>query len=372
MSELLMAKKPNLGFGNMRMPTRADGSVDTETIFKMVDYYMEHGFNYFDTGYTYKGSEEMLNKALVARYPRESFMITTKLNLYECSCAEDMEKQFRTSKERLGVDYIDTYFLHGIGPAVYDKIRDWKAFDYIRSLKKEGMVRHIGFSFHSTADDLDRLLTENPDMELVQLQLNYLDWDDPKVQSRLNYETARKHGKPISVMEPCKGGWLAGDESAAAPILKEYDPDASVASWAFRFIAGLEGIFVILSGMGNLDQVVDNVHTFETFRPLTAGEREQTLRVVEKIHNSPRLPCTGCRYCSAACPQDLPVQFYISTYNDILTYNSEANAKHLYNMLIKPETRASNCIGCGTCEQRCPQGIEITKYIPIIAEKMDP
>ena len=371
MSELLMAKKPNLGFGNMRMPTKADGTVDTELIFKMVDHYMAHGFNYFDTGYTYKGSEEMLRIALVERYPRDSFMITTKLNLYECKCAEDMEKQFQTSKARLGVDYIDTYFIHGIGPAAYDKIRDYKAFDFLRSLKAKGLVKHIGFSFHDTADKLDQLLTENPDVELVQLQLNYLDWDDPKVQSRLCYETARKHGKPISVMEPCKGGWLAGEESVAAPILKEYNPDASVASWAFRFIAGQEGIFVILSGMGNLEQVEDNVHTFETFTPLSEEERALTLQVVDKIHSIPRLPCTGCRYCSGACPQGLPVSLYISTYNDILTYKNAANAKHIYNMIVKPETRASNCVGCGCCEQRCPQGIEITKYIPIIAEQMD-
>ena len=371
MSELIMAKKPNLGYGNMRMPRLADGSVNMELVLKMVDAYMSHGFNYFDTAYTYTDAEEVLRKAVVERYPRDSFMITTKLNLYECKCAEDMEKQFRTSMARLGLDYIDTYFIHGLGPKAYDKCAEYKAFDFLRSLKARGLAKHIGFSFHGSAEELDELLTANPDMELVQLQLNYLDWEDPKVQSRLCYETARRHNIPISVMEPCKGGWLTSRDSEAGKILLAANPDVHPASWAFRFVAGLEGIYVILSGMGNVEQVEDNVHTFENFTPLTEEERAVTLQVVDKIHAIPVVPCTECRYCTKGCPKGLPIPFFMQSYNSLLLYHEIASSKNIYEMLTSDQTRASECIGCRSCEQRCPQGIEITKYIEVLKEKYD-
>ena len=371
MSELIQAKKPNLGFGNMRMPVKEDGSVDIDTIFKMVDTYMAHGFNYYDTGYVYKGSEEMLRRALVERYPRDSFMITTKMFVGDCKTKDDMMKQFNISKERLGLDVIDTYFLHAVGPMSYKKHDELKSFDFLRGLKDKGLVKHIGFSFHGSADELDGILTANPDMELVQLQLNYLDWEDEKVQSRRCYETARNHNIPISVMEPCKGGWLAGNDTDAARLLLKANPDVSVASWAFRFIAGLEGIFVILSGMSNVEQVEDNAKTFENFTPLTPQERELTLKVVEMINATPSVPCTGCGYCSRGCPQNLPIPMYMSAYNALLRFNNLESSRHNYKMATNPQNIASNCIGCKSCEERCPQQIEITKYIKEIAEKLD-
>jgi len=311
MSELMMAKKPNLGYGNMRMPKKADGSIDLELIFRMIDTYMSHGYNYFDTAYAYVDAEAVLRTALVERYPRNSFLITTKLLLAECKTPEDMMCQFETSLERLGVDYVDTYFVHGLGPMSYAKCAEFGAFDFLRSLKEKGLTKHIGFSFHGNAEMLDELLTANPDMELVQLQLNYLDWDDPQVQSRLCYETARRHNVPISVMEPCKGGWLTSRDSAAGRILLEANPDAEPASWAFRFVAGLEGIYVVLSGMGNVEQVEANVATFDHFTPLTPEEREVTLKVVDAIHAVPTVPCTDCKYCTRACPKGLPIPFFM-------------------------------------------------------------
>ena len=371
MSEYVMPKNPNLGYGNMRMPRFADGSVNMDLVLKMVDAYMSHGFNYFDTAFTYKDAEEVLHEAVVKRYPRDRYMITTKLSLADCATPEDMEKQFAISRERLGLDYVDTYFIHGLGPKTYDKCDAFKAFDFLREMKAKGYTKHIGFSFHGNAEKLEELLTANPDMELVQLQLNYLDWEDEKVQSRLCYETARRHNIPISVIEPCKGGWLTSIDSEAGRILLEANPDAHPASWAFRFIAGLEGIYVILSGMGNVEQVEDNCRTFENFTPLTEEERAVTLKVVDKIHSIPTVPCTDCKYCTKGCPKDLPIPFFMRSYNTLLLYNETASSKNIYEMMSRGTFKASDCIGCHSCEQRCPQGIEITKYIEVLKEKYD-
>jgi len=274
-----------------------------------------------------------------------------------------MRKQFDISRKRLGLEQIDMYFLHGLSSDSIKKAHALGAFDFLRSLRDSGLTKHIGFSFHGTPEQLDELLTNEPDMELVQLQINYLDWDDEKVQARRLYEIARAHGKPISVMEPCKGGWLSGDESEAAQVLLPANPDVSVASWAFRFVAGLEGIYVILSGMGNVEQVEDNVKTFLNFKPLTEEERKLTLEVVDRIHAVPRIPCTQCSYCTRGCPKKLPIPLYMRHYNNLITYKVPDSSRHLYHMMIKPETMAANCVGCKTCETLCPQHIEITKYI---------
>ena len=371
MSELIRARIPNLGFGNMRMPKNPDGTPDRETIFRMIDTFMDAGFNYFDTAYIYPGSEEMLRIGLVERYPRDRFFITTKLHLGECHKAEDMMKQFNTSRERLGVEVVDMYFLHGVGESSDEKIDRFHAFDFLRSLRDQGLVKHIGFSFHGKADYLEQLLTDNPDMELVQLQLNYLDWEDGKVQARLNYETARRHGKPISVMEPCKGGMLSGDEMAGAEILKGANPDVSLASWAFRFVAGLEGIYAILSGMSCVEQVEDNVKTFRTFTPLTEEERALTLKVVEAINAVPGVPCTGCEYCKNACPLDMNIPFFLRAYNNLQRFHNLEISRHVYKMMIMSIRKASECIECHSCEQRCPQHIEITKYLKEVVKELE-
>ena len=371
MAELYQAKKPNLGFGNMRMPTLPDGSPDVDTVFRMIDLFMEHGYSYFDTGYIYPGSEEMLRRALVERYPRDRYQITTKLFLGACDVPEDMRKQFDVSRERLGLEQIDMYFLHGLSGDSIKKAHALGAFDFLRSLRDSALTKHIGFSFHGTPEQLDALLTENPDTELVQLQLNYLDWDSEKVQSRRCYETARSHGIPISVMEPCKGGLLAGNDNAALQMLQAAAPDVSVASWAFRYIAGLEGIHVILSGMSDAQQVEDNIRTFENFRPLSAEELELIGKAVEIINAIPGVPCTSCRYCSNGCPQKINIPFFMNVYNSLLRFNNLEIAKHTYFMATRAQPKASECIGCRGCEDRCPQHIEITKYLEEIAERLE-
>ncbi len=371
MSELFQAKSPNLGFGNMRMPTLPDGSPDVDTVFRMVDTFMSHGYSYFDTAYIYPGSEEMLRRALVERYPRGSYQITTKLFLGGCPAPEDMRKQFDASLARLGLEQVDMYFLHGLSGDSIRKAREFRAFDFLRSLRDQGLTKHIGFSFHGTPEQLDELLCENPDTELVQLQLNYLDWESEKVQSRRCYETARRRGVPISVMEPCKGGLLAGTENEAMQMLLDAEPDASVASWAFRYIAGLEGIHVILSGMSTAEQVEDNARTFENFRPLTDGERALIDRAVERINAVPGVPCTSCRYCSNDCPQHINIPFFMNQYNALLRFNNLEIARHTYYMATRTQAKASACIGCGGCEERCPQHIEITKYLREIAERLE-
>ncbi len=371
MAELYQAKKPNLGFGNMRMPRRADGSPDVDTIFRMVDTFLAHGYSYFDTAYIYPGSEEMLRTALVERYPRDRYQITSKAFLGDCKTPDDMIKQFNTSRERLGLEMIDTYFLHGLSGETIKKAREFGAFDILRRLRSEGLIQHFGFSFHGTPEQLDELLTEQPDTELVQLQLNYLDWENEKVQSRRCYETARKHNVPISVMEPCKGGLLAGEDNDAAHILMAANPDETTASWAFRYIAELEGIHVILSGMSNVEQVVDNARTFENFRPLTAEEHALLDRVVEKINSIPGVPCTSCGYCSSGCPQEIRIPFFMSQYNSLIRFNNEEIAKHVYFMATQAQPKASECIGCRSCEDRCPQHIEITKYLQVLVDRLE-
>ena len=371
MAELFQAKKPNLGFGNMRMPKLPDGSPDTDIVFRMVDLFMEHGYSYFDTAYIYPGSEEMLRRALVERYPRDSYQITTKLFLGACAAPADMRKQFDVSRGRLGLEQIDTYFFHGLSGDSIRKAHEFGGFDFLRSLRDEGLARHIGFSFHGTPEQLDALLTENPDMDLVQLQLNYLDWDSEKVQSRRCYETARRHGVPIAVMEPCKGGLLAGDDNDALRMLQAAAPDVSVASWAFRYIAGLEGIHVILSGMSNAEQVEDNIRTFERFRPLSAEELALIDRAVGIINAIPGVPCTSCRYCSNDCPQKINIPFFMNLYNSLLRFNNLEIAKHTYFMATRTQAKAGECIGCLGCEERCPQHIEITKYLREVAERLE-
>ncbi len=371
MSELFKAKTPNLGFGNMRMPTLPDGSPDVETVFRMVDTFMAHGYSYFDTAYTYPGSEEMLRRALVERYPRDRYQITTKLFLGQCRTPEDMRKQFDVSRGRLGLETVDMYFLHGLLGDTIRKAAEFRAFDFLRDLRDRGLTKHFGFSFHGTAEQLDALLTENPDTELVQLQLNYLDWDSERVQSRLCYETARRHGIPISVMEPCKGGLLAGDETEAMQMLQKAEPDVSIASWAFRFIAGLEGIHVILSGMSEPAQVEDNARTFENFRPLTEEERALTLKAVEMLNAIPGVPCTSCRYCTNGCPQNINIPFFLRQYNEFQRFHNLEIARHTYFMATRNLAKASECIGCGGCEERCPQHIEITKYLREVAAQLE-
>ena len=256
-----------LGFGCMRFPlvNKDDStSVDKKQVCEMFDYFIENGYTYFDTAFVYHGgeSEKVLNECLVKRYPRDKFTITTKLFLGKLTSIDEAKQQFETQLQRLGVDYVDYYWLHAINRERKELIDRLNLFDFIKGLKAEGKVKHIGFSFHADYELLDQLLTEHPEVEFVQLQINYLDWNSPTIQSRLCYEVCVKHGKPVIVMEPVKGGQLANVPNQALEKFKAYDKDASPASWALKFVGDLDNVYMILSGMSNLEQVKDNVNTF--------------------------------------------------------------------------------------------------------------
>ena len=360
-----------LGYGNMRLP-RVDGKLDYVTIHKMVDTFMEAGYSYVDTCYTYEASERTLGEALVKRYPRERFQINTKLSLLFANSRDEMQKQFDESRRRLGVDYLDFYFLHALNSRSVEKANELDAWGFLRRLKEDGLVRHIGFSLHDTPEAFEDILINHPEMELVLLQLNYLDWENPHVQSRRLYEVARKHGMPVSVMEPCKGGWLASEDSESGRFLKSKNPDVSVASWAFRFLAGLEGVHSILTGMGRLSEVEDNIKTFSDFKPLSEDELLLVGKAVEMINAVPSSPCTDCRYCLPHCPQKIRIPDALQTYNEYLIHKDLSSMQHLYFVmgLVFPQPNA--CTKCGECEKVCPQKIEVGAMMEMITKLMRP
>ena len=358
-----------LGYGNMRLP-RIDGKLDYETIYKMIDTFMEAGYSYFDTCHVYEASEKAFGETLVPRYPRDSFVINTKLSLLPIKKREDMQKQFEKSLERLNLDYVDFYFLHALNADYIKKADELDAWGFLRGLKEKGLARHIGFSFHDTPELLDDTLSKHPETELILLQLNYLDWEDPKTQSRGLYETARKHNMPMTVMEPCKGGWLASEASESGKMLKAANPDVSVASWAFRFLAELDGIMAILTGMGALSEVEDNVKTFKDFKPLTKEEHKLVKKAVEIINATPSSPCTSCRYCVPQCPKEIDIPRALHIYNDYLIHKDPDSVRHLYYMMGLTVATPKECVQCGACEKVCPQHIEITEFMNTILPLM--
>lgn len=355
-----------LGFGLMRLPT-LDGDyskIDLERVKEMVDLFMSHGYTYYDTAYVYHGgfSEVAFRECVVKRYPRDSFTVTTKLPLFGKPDRAGMEKIFNESITRLGVDYIDYYWLHALGRDSYQYALEVGAFDYLRELKAEGKIKHMGFSFHDNAETLDKILTEQPDVEFVQLQINYLDWEDKGVQSRLCYEVAEKHGKPVIVMEPIKGGALANPPHAAEKLLKDANPDASCASWAVRFTASLPNVMVVLSGMSELWQVEDNVAYMDDFQPITDTERKVIEQVAEKIKFA--IPCTACRYCCDGCPMSINIPEIFAIYNEMKRdFRKKREAIDKYKELVKTSGKADDCIGCEQCVNACPQHLDIPRLL---------
>ena len=357
-----------LGFGCMRLPLtdpNDNGSIDYEETSKMIDYFMANGYSYFDTAYVYhnKQSEIALRECLVKRYPRDSFTITTKLFLHELKSIEDAEKMFEEQLVKLGVDYIDYYWPHAISREKQDVVNGLNIFDFVLKKKAEGKVKHVGFSFHDTAEMLDDILTKHPEMEFVQLQLNYLDWNSPSVQAKQCYDVCVKHGKPVVVMEPVKGGVLANLPKEAEDNFKNYNPDVSCASWALRYAAGLDNVFMVLSGMSNYEQMVDNVKTFNNLSKLNEEEEEIIKKNVLIIQNKNRIPCTACRYCQAGCPMNIAIPDYFDLAN-----NKKRKGKYT-DLLNAGFGKASDCIKCGACETVCPQHLPIRDYLEDIIVK---
>ena len=374
MEEATLARIKKLGFGLMRLPKLEDGSIDVEQTKTMVDMFLQKGFKYFDTAYVYDmgESEKAIKQALVDRYPREDYFLATKLNAWQqCTDEASAKQQFYTSLERTGAGYFDFYLLHALQGENYTKYDEYNLWEFVKELKEKGLVKHYGFSFHAGPDLLDELLTAHPDVDFIQLQVNYADMDNPDVQSRANMEVARKHGKPFVIMEPVKGGTLANPSPDIKEIFNDFNPDKSAASWAIRFAASQEGVLTVLSGMSNIEQMEDNLSYMTDFEPLTSAEMYAIERVRTIMGASKAIPCTACGYCMEGCPMQIPIPAIFSAYNMYLKDGKPIeDAKAEYGLVTSGTGLASDCISCGQCESACPQQINIIDRIAECAENL--
>ena len=364
---------PKLGFGLMRLPMKGN-EVDVGQTKEMVDLFMDSGFTYFDTAYLYIDgkSEETVKTAIVDRFPREKFQLSTKLPPWAGAAnADDAKQMFWTSLKRTGAEYFDYYMLHNLGASRINVFYEYGLWDYALELKQKGLIRHVGFSFHDKASVLDELLTKHPEMDFVLLQINYADWNSGAVQSRLCYETALKHNKPIIVMEPVKGGMLANLAPEVKAVFDEANTGLSYSSWAIRFAASLENIITVLSGMSTLDQVKDNVSYMKDFRPLDENERAVIAKAQEALSKLPSIPCTSCEYCLPDCPENIPISGILDTINREMVYRDPTAAKFGYFWETQFGGKGSDCVECGKCEEVCPQQIKITELLKEAAAKYE-
>ena len=357
-----------LGFGLMRLPRLDDGSFDHELICQMVDRFLDAGFTYFDTAWIYTGSEDEIARALVQRHPRESYQLATKgISWIGCKTPEDAQAQFRQSLERTGAGYFDFYLLHmtgGARSAVFDMLGMW---DFVTQMKEEGLIRHIGFSHHGTAEELDEIITAHPQTEFVQLQVNYLDWENPVNQSRACMEVAAKHNVPVVVMEPLRGGLLADPPANVARVFAEAEPAQSPAAWALQFVADKPNIITILSGMNAMEQLEDNIAALKNFKGFAPGQMDVIDAALAEFDTFDLVPCTGCDYCAKVCPQNVGIRgAFIAMNADIMF------GRHVQEWINwgGGKNPPSACIVCYACESACPQGIsiveELKRAVPMI------
>lgn len=367
-----------LGFGMMRLPLKdpkEQTQVDRAQAQSMMDAFLESGFTYVDTAYFYHGgeSERVVKDILTSRYPRENYVLADKMPLLHLKVKGTVEKQAAIFDEQLakcGVAYFDRYLLHSMNKEYYQLAKRLDTFGFLMKKKEEGKLHHLGFSFHDKAELLDQILTEHPETEFVQLQINYLDWEDERIQSRKCYETAVRHGKKVVVMEPVKGGRLAKLPEEAEKLLREVHPDWSPATWAIRFAASLPEVEVVLSGMSDMAQVADNTGFMADFQPLTEEETALLAKVAEILSALPAVECTACRYCVAGCPRDIPIPDYFALYNgDQMALRQGLPVRKAdYERLAASGGKASACVSCRQCEQACPQHLKIVDHLARVAK----
>lgn len=362
--------KGKLGFGCMRLPL-SDGEVDFSELCRMVDEFLSSGFNYFDTahGYLDGKSETALRECLVKRYPRDSFILANKLSSPFFKSREDIRPFFESQLEACGVDYFDVYLMHSQDAVLYEKYKGFGAYDTAFQLKREGKIRHVGISFHDKAAVLEEILTEQPGIELVQIQFNYADYDSPSVESRKCYEVCKKFGKPVIVMEPVKGGALARLPENADKILRELS-GGSAASYAIRFAAGFPEVACVLSGMGSLAMLRDNVSYMKDFKPLDARELDAVNKVCATLRGFDVIDCTACRYCTPVCPMKIPIPDLFACMNGKALFK-DFNADYYYEIHTQRGGLASSCIYCTRCEKHCPQHLKIPELLKRVAEKFE-
>lgn len=372
-NELKRELDKKLGFGCMRLPVlNGDNEqIDDAQFCKMIDSFLEQGFMYFDTAYPYHNekSEAAARRCLVERHERSSFYLADKMPVWLIKNEEDYERIFQTQLERCGVEYFDFYLLHAMNRERAKETEEMGGFDFVRRMKAEGKIRHIGFSFHDSAEALDEILSRHPEMEFVQLQINYYDWESESVQSRKCYETAVRYGKAVIVMEPVKGGTLANLVKEPAEVLRKLDEKASFASYAVRFAASLEGVVMVLSGMSDWAQLQDNTSYMREFKPLNPEEKQAIEKVVEELAKLPTIPCTKCRYCVEGCPKKIQIPDLFETYNMTVQFGVTDDYKRRYKEQTAEEHgKADDCIRCGKCEGQCPQHLQIRKLLENVAQ----
>ncbi|MDD6212140.1 MAG: aldo/keto reductase [Clostridiales bacterium] len=375
-------EQKRLGYGWMRLPLldpNHKDSVDIERASALADEFIRRGFTYFDTGYMYHEyeSENVLRRCVVERHPRDSYTVADKMPMVNLKEQEDQVRIFDEQLRKTGLEYFDYYLLHNLNSRACEKAKRFDTINFLREKKKEGFIRKLGFSFHDTAELLEQILRENPDLEFVQLQINYLDWENEGIQSRKCYEVARKYGKPVIVMEPVKGGTLANNvPEKAQDLFRQAHSEWSVPSWAIRFAASLDGVMMVLSGMGDEDQLADNCSTMENFVPLTEEEQKVIVQARDMINDTIAIPCTGCRYCveGGSCPQNILIPNYFSLYNveQQDTNPSWSSQKEYYtNLVAQGYGKASDCIECLQCEAACPQHIPVARWLKKVGETFE-